>query len=111
MSSYCSSPPPRRFLRTNGTTDGGWYDETPPSVIGATPGDGSVNAKAKKINIFFDEFIKLENASEKVVVSPPQLEQPEIKATGKAYQRGTEGLAEGQHHLHRGLLRRHQRQQ
>ena len=66
-----------------GRPDGGWYDETPPSVIGATPGDGSVNAKAKKINIFFDEFIKLENASEKVVVSPPQLEQPEIKATGK----------------------------
>ena len=66
-----------------GRPDGGWYDETPPSVIGATPGDGSVNAKAKKINIFFDEFIKLEDASEKVVVSPPQLEQPEIKATGK----------------------------
>ena len=43
-----------------GRPDGGWYDETPPSVIGATPGDGSVNAKAKKINIFFDEFIKLE---------------------------------------------------
>ena len=66
-----------------GRPDGGWYDETPPSVIGATPGDGSVNAKAKKINILFDEFIKLENASEKVVVSPPQLEQAEIKASGK----------------------------
>jgi len=31
----------------------------------------------------FDEFIKLEKAAEKVVVSPPQLEQPEIKVVGK----------------------------
>ena len=31
----------------------------------------------------FDEFIKLEKPSEKVVVSPPQLEQPEIKVVGK----------------------------
>ena len=31
----------------------------------------------------FDEFIKLEKAAEKVVVSPPQLEQPEIKASGR----------------------------
>ena len=35
------------------------------------------------MNIYFNEFIKLENASEKVVVSPPQIEAPEIKATGK----------------------------
>ena len=38
---------------------------------------------SKKVNIYFNEFIKLENASEKVVVSPPQIEAPEIKATGK----------------------------
>ena len=43
----------------------------------------STDVSAKKVNIYFDEFIKLENASEKVVVSPPQLEQAEIKATGK----------------------------
>ena len=66
-----------------GRPDGGWYDETPPHVIGAVPADGGTRAKAKKIHIFFDEFIKLENASEKVVVSPPQMEQAEIKATGK----------------------------
>ena len=66
-----------------GHPDGGWYDETPPHVIGAEPADGGVNAKAKKVHIYFDEFIKLENASEKVVVSPPQMEQAEIKSTGK----------------------------
>ena len=66
-----------------GRPDGGWYDETPPSVIGATPADGGINVNSKKVTIRFDEFIKLDNASEKVVVSPPQLEQAEIKATGK----------------------------
>lgn len=66
-----------------GQPDGGWYDETPPKVVGASPADRSVNAKAKKITISFDEFVKIENASEKVVVSPPQLEMPEIKSEGK----------------------------
>lgn len=66
-----------------GRPDGGWYDETPPHVIASTPADRSTDVSAKRVNIYFDEFIKLENASEKVVVSPPQLEQAEIKATGK----------------------------
>ena len=66
-----------------GQPDGGWYDETPPKVVGAQPADRGVNVTSKKVSIFFDEFVKLENASEKVVVSPPQLEQPEIKTAGK----------------------------
>ena len=66
-----------------GQPDGGWYDETPPKVIGASPADGGVNVNSKKVSIFFDEYIKLDNPTEKVVVSPPQLESPEIKASGK----------------------------
>ena len=69
-----------------GQPDGGWFDETPPKVIGASPADGTVNVNQKKINIYFDEFIKLDNPSEKVVVSPPQLEQPEIKGAGRRIQ-------------------------
>lgn len=69
-----------------GQPDGGWFDETPPKVIGALPADGTVNVNQKKINIYFDEFIKLDNPSEKVVVSPPQLEQPEIKGAGRRIQ-------------------------
>ena len=69
-----------------GQPDGGWFDETPPKVIGANPADGAVNVRSKKINIYFDEFIKLDNPSEKVVVSPPQLEIPEIKGAGKRIQ-------------------------
>ena len=66
-----------------GRPDGGPYDELPPKFMGSTPTLHAVNAKNKKIELRFDEFIKLEKPSEKVVVSPPQMEQPEIKAVGK----------------------------
>ena len=66
-----------------GRPDGGWFDETPPHVIGSTPADKSCGVKSRKVEILFDEFIKIDNPSEKVVVSPPQLEQPEIKGQGK----------------------------
>ena len=55
-----------------GRPDGGPFDETPPRFIGSTPAAGAVNTKKSKIVLDFDEFIKLEKASEKVVVSPPQ---------------------------------------
>ena len=70
----CASP---------GSPDGGPYDETPPMVVGSTPKYGNLNTKSKKVEIYFNEFIKVENASEKVVVSPPQLNQPEITGLGK----------------------------
>ena len=66
-----------------GQPDGGWYDETPPRVIGSTPEENATNVTGKKVTIRFNEFVKLESAHEKVMVSPPQLEQPEIKVTGK----------------------------
>lgn len=66
-----------------GSPDGGPYDETPPRVVHTSPRFGSVKAKPKKIVIEFDENIKLENAHDKVVISPPQLNQPNIEASGK----------------------------
>lgn len=66
-----------------GTPDGGPYDETPPKVVSTTPVFGAVNAKSQKITLLFDENVKITNASEKVIVSPPQIEQPEIDATGR----------------------------
>ena len=66
-----------------GTPDGGPYDEMPPKFVGSSPKLHAVNVKSTKFELEFDEFIKLEKASEKVVVSPPQLEQPEIKVMGK----------------------------
>ena len=66
-----------------GSPDGGWYDDTPPYVVGSTPQDKGTGVTSKRIAIYFNEFIKLENAQEKVIVSPPQLEMPEIKDGGK----------------------------
>ena len=66
-----------------GTPDGGPYDEMPPKFLGSSPKLHAVNVKSTKFELEFDEFIKLEKASEKVVVSPPQLEQPDIKVMGK----------------------------
>ena len=66
-----------------GQPDGGWYDETPPHIVSTSPADKSTGVKGKKVYINFDEFIKIENATENVVVSPPQMEPPEIKGQGK----------------------------
>ncbi|MCM1108403.1 MAG: Ig-like domain-containing protein [Clostridium sp.] len=66
-----------------GTPDGGPRDYTPPRVVKTQPADRSTDNKTRKIRISFDEYIKLEKASEKVVVSPPQMEMPNISAEGK----------------------------
>ncbi len=66
-----------------GSPDGGRYDEEPPEVVRATPSDKGVNVKSKNINIFFNEYVKLANANEKVVISPPQLEVANVRAAGK----------------------------
>ena len=66
-----------------GTPDGGPYDEAPPIFLTSTPASNATNASENKITLEFDEFIKLQNAYEKIVVSPPQMQQPEIKANGK----------------------------
>jgi hypothetical protein len=66
-----------------GRPDGGPIDEDPPRVLESSPKPGEVNVKKNKFTLTFDEYIKLEKPSEKVVISPPQIQQPEIKASGK----------------------------
>ncbi len=66
-----------------GSPDGGEYDEIPPKVLSAVPAERSTGISTRKARINFDEYIKLQNASEKVIVSPPQLESPNIRADGK----------------------------
>ena len=63
--------------------DGGPYDETPPRILHMSPAIGARNSSADKVTLTFDEYIKLENAVEKIIVSPPQIEMPEIKTSGK----------------------------
>lgn len=66
-----------------GQPDGGWFDDTPPVVTGSSPADRATNVSSKKVTIRFNEFIRLDDAANKVVVSPPQIEAPDIKASGK----------------------------
>lgn len=68
---------------TGWSPDGGPYDETPPKFVRANPVPNATNNTRKNVSIEFDEYINLENASEKVIISPPQREQPEVKTRGK----------------------------
>lgn len=66
-----------------GNPDGGWYDDDPPRVLYSMPAEQATNVTARKMTIYFDEYIKLADPTQNVIVSPPQLEMPEIKAAGK----------------------------
>ena len=66
-----------------GNPDGGPYDEDPPVLLKSLPGIGATNVKEGRVVLDFNENIKLVNAFEKVIVSPPQAEMPEIKYSGK----------------------------
>lgn len=66
-----------------GSPDGGPYDETPPLFLRSTPEPFALGVKNKRVTLEFDEFVKIEKAAEKVVISPPQITQPIIKTNGK----------------------------
>ena len=62
---------------------GGPRDETPPMFVKSVPTPGALNVSKQKVEIEFDEIIQVENPSEKIIVSPPQKEMPEIRASGR----------------------------
>jgi len=65
-----------------GTPTGGPEDKSPPEFIRATPENFSVNFDQKEIRIYFDEYIKLEDAQKQIIVSPPMDPKPEITPLG-----------------------------
>lgn len=66
-----------------GRPDGGPYDEEPPVLMKSVPELYATNVNDGKVELLFDENVKLVNAFENVVVSPPQMQMPEIKSAGK----------------------------
>ena len=62
---------------------GGPKDTTPPRYIKSKPEFNALNYTNNKIEIEFDEIVIVENPSEKVIISPPQLSAPKIQAQGK----------------------------
>lgn len=69
-----------------GSPDGGRYDDDPPVFKGSNPKRNALNVKSRTITLDFDEIVRIENAAEKVVVSPPMLEQPDIQVLNKRIQ-------------------------
>lgn len=66
-----------------GTPDGGPFDEEPPVYLGGSPQQNELNVTERRFVLEFNENIRLQNAFEKVVISPPQYQQPQIKYSGK----------------------------
>ncbi len=66
-----------------GRIEGGPIDEDPPVFVESRPAPGQLNYNRDRISITFDEYIKLDQPNEKVVISPPQIQQPEIRTSGK----------------------------
>lgn len=66
-----------------GRPEGGERDELPPVFVRSNPAPGTLNFDGNRINIFFDENIKMEDVVNKVVVSPVQKQPPSISANGK----------------------------
>ncbi|MEA4916782.1 Ig-like domain-containing protein [Proteiniphilum sp.] len=62
---------------------GGLYDVDPPVVKKSTPAFNSLNANPKKIEIEFNENIKIEKSNEKVIITPPQKNMPVIRSAGR----------------------------
>ena len=68
---------------STGSPGGGLYDETPPVLKKSEPAEGATDVKTTKIILRFDENVKLDNAMEKLTISPPQLKQPTIRSNAK----------------------------
>lgn len=61
---------------------GGLYDVDPPRVVKSSPAFNATNNSNSKIEIIFDENVKVEKPMEKVIIAPPQQSFPIIKAQG-----------------------------
>ncbi|MDO4715088.1 MAG: Ig-like domain-containing protein [Bacteroidales bacterium] len=66
-----------------GSPDGGPYDEDPPVFIGSSIPLGADQVSATRIRLHFNEYIQLKSAADQIVISPPQLNMPEISAAGR----------------------------
>ena len=66
-----------------GRPEGGPRDEMPPVFISSKPFQGATNVKSNKIELVFDENIRVDDVSNKVVISPAQKAMPSIIANGK----------------------------
>lgn len=70
--------------RRGGRLTGGPKDEDPPVLEKSEPENLTTNFKGDKIRLTFDEYIKLQDVQDQLIVSPPLKYQPEITPQGGA---------------------------
>lgn len=54
-----------------GFPTGGEPDKTPPKMVKSQPEEFSINFDKKRIRIYFDEYIKIEDVRKQLIISPP----------------------------------------
>jgi hypothetical protein len=62
---------------------GGSRDRKPPVVVESTPLDLAKNFRGDKIRVVFDEYVVLDNITDKFMVSPPMKKKPRVLIKGK----------------------------
>lgn len=62
---------------------GGPKDSIPPVILKETPMNGTLRFQGDEIVLQFNEYIQLDDAQNKVLVSPPMPSAPIVKAVGK----------------------------
>ncbi|NJB71229.1 uncharacterized protein (DUF2141 family) [Saonia flava] len=67
-----------------GNPTGGPKDITAPILLSSEPENLTTNFDAKRIRLYFDEYVKLEKIQEQLIVSPPLKYLPEITPQGNA---------------------------
>ena len=66
-----------------GRPEGGARDVLPPVFQRSTPAPGSRNVDKQRLDVWFDENIQLDDAFNKVIVSPTQKTSPVVRSLGK----------------------------
>ena len=61
-----------------GAPSGGPKDSIPPIIIRSNPENYSINFNGDEIRIYFDEYIKLKDLQQNLIISPPLEYQPII---------------------------------
>ena len=61
-----------------GRPEGGARDELPPEYVRSTPAQGEKNVSGTSFSVIFNENVQLEDAFNKVVISPVQLEASQL---------------------------------
>ncbi|MGI9547288.1 MAG: Ig-like domain-containing protein [Flavobacteriaceae bacterium] len=67
-----------------GTPSGGPKDEDPPILLKSEPDSMTTNFTSKKIRLYFDELVKLDDVQNQLIVSPPLKYQPDVTPQGAA---------------------------